>query len=216
VPTNTFRARTAAPLLFGVALLGCVDGATAPRAAVRPSTVIVPLTCTFTLGDMPRAACRPTDGSGHAQVRADGTIIVSTNTGPLVRLTIPSVTVTQVAVVTFNVNWSITNVGKQDLGCTLTISCQFNIPDRSIGNRIFIIAGPFAENGRANPGINNKDGMATIGPYSNVPYWQFVGIIKPGATSDPHSRPMSFNLLLPGAIRAFIMQVGLEVVTPGG
>jgi hypothetical protein len=216
VPTNTFLARTAAPLLLGAALLGCVDGATAPHAAPRPSTIIVPLTCTFTLGDTPRGACRPIEGSSRSEVRADGTIIVNTNSGPFVRLTIPSVTITKIVEVTFHVNWSITNVGTQPLGCVLTISCTFGIVDKSIGNRIFIIAGPFTENGGANPGINNKDGMATIGPYSNVPYWQFDGIITPGATSDQHSRPMSFNLLLPGAIRAFTMQVGLEVVSPGG
>ena len=213
--TNTFRGRRAALLLVGVALLGCVDGATAPRAGVRPATVIVPFDCKVTLGDMPSMACRPIDGSTHGQVQSEGTIVVGANNGPVVRLTIPSVTITQVGFVTFNANWSITNVGATDVGCNLTISCRFGFFDRSIGNRIFIISGPFnGVEGRRDPGIKNADGMANIGPYSNVPYWQFNGIIRPGASSDPHSRPMQFNLFLPGVVPHFHMQVGLEVVTP--
>jgi hypothetical protein len=213
----SFFARWTAPLLVGSAMLGCSDPTTAPRAAPVPhSTVIAPLTCTGTLGDTPTLSCRPLEGSMQGQLQDDGTIIVITNNGPVLRLTIPSVTVTQGALITFAVNWSITNLGTLALGCTFAVTCAFNIPDGIIGNRIFIIAGPFNENGGLNPGINNKTGITTIGPYPNVPYWQFNAVIQPGTSSNPTIKPMAFNLFLPGQIPRFTMEVGLEVVNQAG
>jgi hypothetical protein len=213
VSGNSFVVRWTAPVLAGLAMLGCSDPTTAPRAApMSRSTVIAPLTCTGTLGDSPSLSCRPLEGSTQGQLQDDGTIIVTTNNGPVLRLSIPSVKVTQAAFITFAVNWSITNVGTLPLGCTTVLLCELGIADHNIGNRIFITSGPFSENGGKNPGINNADGITTIGPYTNVPYWHFFQIIQPGSSSPATSRPMSFNLFLPGQIPRFIVNVGLEVV----
>lgn len=211
-------ARWSVPVLVALAVVGCADATTAPReTAAAPPTIIAPLTCTGAIGFTASFSCKPlASGPARGQVEADSTVIVTTNSGPVLRLTIPSVTVSQGAVVTFVVNWSITNVSSLPLGCTVTVACLFNIPDHTIGNRIFIISGPFNKNGGKNPGINNKDGTTTIGQFTNVPYWQFTGIIQPGGSSPATSRPMSFNLFLPGQIPAFTMDVGLEVVNPAG
>jgi hypothetical protein len=215
VSGNSFVVRWTAPVLAGLAMLACSDPTTAPRAApVSRSTIIAPLTCAGTLGDSPSLSCRPLEGSTEGQLQDDGTIIVTTNNGPVLRLSIPSVTVTQGAFITFAVNWSITNVGTLPLGCDSPFLCGIGLPDHNIGNLIFITSGPFSENGGKNPGINNADGTATIGPYTNVPFWHFFRIIPPGQSSPANSRPMSFNLFLPGQIPRFIVNVGLEVVNP--
>jgi hypothetical protein len=213
VSGNSFVVRWTGPVLAGLAMLGCSDPTTAPRAAPVPrSTIIAPLTCTGTLGDSPSLSCRPLAGSTQGQLQDDGTIIVTTNNGPVLRLSIPSVTVTQGAFILFSINWSITNVGTLPLGCTTPFLCALGISDRSIGNRIFVTSGPFSENGGKNPAINNADSIVTIGPYKNVPMWHFFQIIQPGSSSPPTSRPMQFNLFLPGQIPRFIVNVGLEVV----
>jgi hypothetical protein len=215
VSGNNFVVRCTAPVLAGLAMLACSDPTIAPRAVPVPRpTVIAPLTCSGTLGDAPSLSCRPLQGSTQGQLQDDGTIIVTTNNGPVLKLSIPSVTVTHGAVITFAVNWSITNVGVVPLGCTTFFLCGLGVADRNIGNRIFITSGPFSENGGKNPGINNADSIVTIGPYANVPMWHFFQIIQPGSSSNPLSKPMQFNLFLPGQIPRFIVNVGLEVVTP--
>jgi hypothetical protein len=215
VSGNSFVVRWTAPVLAGLAMLGCSDPTTASRAApASRATVIVPLTCTGTLGDTPSLSCRPLAGSTQGQLQDDGTIIIITNNGPVATLSIPSVTVTHGALITFAVNWSITNVGAVDVGCASPLLCAFDIADRNIGNRIFITSGPSSENGGKNPAVMNADSILTIGPYKNVPTWIFFRIIPPGQSSPATSRPMQFNLFLPGQIPRFIFDVGLEVVTP--